>query len=125
MAPRASSAGASPNAWCRGPRCAALRTTSTALRRAGAGRRCEEDRPRQGPDRAPRPRVGRQFYDPAARDGRQARRHPREQHRVLPAAPAGVHDVRPPAFAALAGVKIAGVLLGDVVLTRDEMTGLT
>jgi len=33
--------------------------------------------------------------------------------------------VRAPAWFALAGVKIAGFLLRDVVLTRDEVKGLT
>jgi uncharacterized protein YbjT (DUF2867 family) len=33
--------------------------------------------------------------------------------------------VRAPAWAALAGLKVAGPFLGDVVLTRDEIRGLT
>jgi hypothetical protein len=33
--------------------------------------------------------------------------------------------VQAPASFALAGLKIAGLLLGDVVLTRDEVKGLT
>jgi uncharacterized protein YbjT (DUF2867 family) len=33
--------------------------------------------------------------------------------------------VRAPAWMALAGLKVAGALLGDVVLTRDEVKGLT